>query len=1782
MALLEIYVLGDPELVFQALNAVTALFNHEDFRGMLGTALILGIILAGMRHAFSDGIFQAGESALKSNFGPWSLVMPIFVAYMATMPKGTFMVVDGVGGGAPYVVDNVPIVVGFPLAVSSSIGRVIAGNFETVFSQPDAGRMSKRGFMDSLYQLDNLRKLDLKSIRTSSNLNFDLGRSLMRYYVDCVKVDMDSIDPPPTLTTARLKATTDIMGDLVVGAFANIDTVLYTTASAAPSTGNVPTSNETQMSCGQAYELMKNAMADENLLSSAGDMIMGSVYKKQNSSLTLTAMTNEALAAVGMEAMSASRLITNTLISKQLAKAEIQQAAAGGANSQGWAMVLANAEQLKAAKWTTEKTLFDKYSRPFMAFIEILALAVAPLIPFILLTGSSKAMAGWLIMTVWIAMWAPILTLINFFVITKTKAELTVYMNALTTAGITDVDFLTSIEGFGYLASATNEWLAVGAMLSASTPIIAMAVLTGGMTGLTSLAGSLGKSDGTNMSPVAPTPMDSGPVMRGTPQSSLSGFTGASQEGMLGNMPKLSLSGAMSAGVSETRSASQRASEDFAATGGAALTNHLSNATTGQQTRALGRAALESTDSSMSQLQSAVNSASSGQKWSAATREAVMGAAMLAAKVGGGFDIGIFKAGMEGSLSTTSMSAAEKSAAIESGTTAMTSAGMEQKTTMAKQNQSFQNQGESIAMGATAGMDATQSQAYTAARKNMNVADQAYANAKQSNAGLGVSEAVDAFTANAMMRALSGSNAAQQFLSGLRANSKAINDGAKIAAEKFKAAGAQQGGDGSNTILDAATIQSVLESAAKGNPEAMKTAAVLAKMGAFITSPGESLAPLSSQTGSQLASIEGKLKKGKEAEKEVQDQVGKTGAELGAEKGMRTPQGTAPRAAGTKQESPVAPPAKAATPAAEVPSKDKSPAPVAPPAKAAATPASTPTTQGQGNRAVEPPAKAAATQVSPAKAPEGDGHGKSARTSQGQTPPTVAPPAKAARTPAATVGSSEGAGSGKAAMGSRRGGSAATSAVAAPTPATVATATPAPAAVASTSSTKVKSAAPTPKNKPHAAAASQATNDKGGEPVKPPMEASAPISPKLADSKPEAKDPEADSQDNSAKKKDDSNKPNYQQAAFLGMVNSIISNGQGGSPEIQAAVANLPEGTSFGMKKDDGSSEQYTKNATGGWDIARTDANGNKSQRQGRTADEASNVVLGTFLSGAKAAMAAESNGGNSFLARGKAAYEAMSQSSQDALKTVALAGGELKSDGKGGFAVSSPSYDTPRGGDAEPLGGKYMQPQEDEKLAADNPSGAQSTSSPEQKPEIKSENQPSSTSGGSPKPKTTSGGGSSQQGSSQKARQKARQEANKARAQAASASDNGPTSPLSGFSSAQSPSSSDAAFAVGKVNKPNLAPSDGKDSGKQARVPEKAPGYTPASSSATQPASSSATQPASSSAGQPASSSAGHTDGRGPGKAALAGRSGQVVATGGGDGSSGSDATTVRPSGSKGLDASNAGGSGESAFKSAFSAATQGDSPPSPSFPSSTNARDQMGPLRMPSGDPSKGFGGFKPIDQNAFLAEGLAKRDQAAAANEKAMPGKIAALPGKTASTAVATGGEIASNTWNWAKENPEEVAIIALGLIGGPGLGSVAANLSRGALKRIGTRMLAKDGASGGLKELAAHITRGNPAASKELLQEMGGNAADKFYGAVGRAAGSKGDSMKELAHGTGVAAQKAMRKSKVLEDLYGSKTPKSRAGGFPDQKSKIKGGHGKVSDLHDPTSPTFESMWNSFGH
>ena len=472
----EIISAANGDLLVEILNGVAMLTDGANFRGMMMLGMVIGLLLVGARALIT------GRLELQ-----WVLIGWLMYALMF-VPKVDVDVED-LGTGNTNVVANVPIGVAAIGTVTSQLGLGMAEAFQTVFATPG----SVTGYADSLNTLAAMREPgygDANDAAAGTAVNVDVQRTISRYLRDCVLYAIAVEDSPLSLTWERLRTSPNLLDDIRVEAV-SWWTVTYLDATEP---------DGTPQTCQAAYAAVRAQLAAGGGFRTEWFEYLGAKLGVDNAQSEVQGAMDHLFGAVG----SAQDFMLNALLAKELELADLDYQAAVG-NSAGVIMRTQAIEQ-RRVQWATEKTLFEEMARPLMGYIEGFFYAVSPIMAFIFVLGQFGVMlfGRYLLLAAWIQLWMPIMAVNNLYI--NHSAELA--LEELTDGGVN----LLSMTGMDSVWTEAASWIAVGGMMAAATPLLALMLLSGSYFAMTQLTNRMAGRDFTNEKLMAPDLMQPAPA----------------------------------------------------------------------------------------------------------------------------------------------------------------------------------------------------------------------------------------------------------------------------------------------------------------------------------------------------------------------------------------------------------------------------------------------------------------------------------------------------------------------------------------------------------------------------------------------------------------------------------------------------------------------------------------------------------------------------------------------------------------------------------------------------------------------------------------------------------------------------------------------------------------------------------------------------------------------------------------------------------------------------------------------------------------------------------------------------------------------------------------------------------------------------------------------------------------------------------------------------------------------------------------------------------------------
>lgn len=497
---------GDFGLMVQAFNGIAALTNHSSFVFIPTMGILIGLL------------YMTSRYITTFRMDLHHLITGVLLFYVMFVPKATVLL-ESPTTGSVVPVANVPIGLAAPLAITSQMGVYFTEQFETVFSVPSEASLLENGYSDALTILLKVRDFDIKATDANSSaasaLNQDVERSVQDYLTDCVMYNIYSV--APTITWAQIKQNTDPnIWNILKTDYVNIDTTLY--LDGAP----------VFESCSKAWDdINTKVFTSTAKVDSIGQSLMAMLGSAKTSAMTYDERLDVALGAIGISAGNSQRYMINSLMINMLSNSD--SIYSSKASDLGATIMKTQATNQNNTRWAAEESQFVRYSKPIISFIELFVIAATPIMAFVIVAfGQSGFMLAfkYIMMIVWVSMWAPTLALSNFFIHYKIVDFIQNY--ALQHATVNDS--ILNLGSLPLLWTQLQDWVAVGGMMAAATPALTLMLIYGSSVTATNLASKMNQGQSVDEKTLAPDIQKSAPIVNNQPAfdgTNTTGYNGA-------------------------------------------------------------------------------------------------------------------------------------------------------------------------------------------------------------------------------------------------------------------------------------------------------------------------------------------------------------------------------------------------------------------------------------------------------------------------------------------------------------------------------------------------------------------------------------------------------------------------------------------------------------------------------------------------------------------------------------------------------------------------------------------------------------------------------------------------------------------------------------------------------------------------------------------------------------------------------------------------------------------------------------------------------------------------------------------------------------------------------------------------------------------------------------------------------------------------------------------------------------------------------------------------------
>ena len=515
-----IYTLGDIDTLRVIFDGLSLMFDPSEttfFSGNDGLGLGVATTLAAMIALIGTMNQYITQQRLQMQ-GP---LMGLFIYAIVAVPTVDRMYISDINTGKTLPVYNVPLglgVLGYGMSlISYQTSQLMDTAFETVPIEGTAFESTLTGGSGFLSPIKTLYALRSSAV-------FDLDEALIynmysysRYCLHkAASEDATSGLPDVNFSSDRFKTVADPFGYMMDVEFISPNHLGAYAEFMDPATGR-----ESLQTCADVRTILA---ADETVQGSlayyldsspkfAGGLLRALVSDNDNKMQVCadggTCVTPADAITTAEE--SASQLLGGVTLAKQYFQLRVMHdfntliSSSREMDPDSAVMAINNineAIQTAQLQEALEGSTFLNFMIPAINFIISLFYALFPLAMLIMITKGMKAaeyLAGYLLIGIWGYSIFPVATAINYITIANTREAI---------AALINMDGYT-IYGYDMMVESVSNYLSVGSNMLAAAPIVTLAVITGSVFALTSVASSA----------AAPEGAAAGVAQRSTPQS---------------------------------------------------------------------------------------------------------------------------------------------------------------------------------------------------------------------------------------------------------------------------------------------------------------------------------------------------------------------------------------------------------------------------------------------------------------------------------------------------------------------------------------------------------------------------------------------------------------------------------------------------------------------------------------------------------------------------------------------------------------------------------------------------------------------------------------------------------------------------------------------------------------------------------------------------------------------------------------------------------------------------------------------------------------------------------------------------------------------------------------------------------------------------------------------------------------------------------------------------------------------------------------------------------------
>lgn len=451
-----IYGFGNSTAIHETLRSVANFCNSSLFNELMTFIAVSGMMVVGLTSGFN----QATAKRLSGYIVGVALVSYGFTGWGSGPLTVKVEVWDSVDG-TWHITGDVPALVGLPAAVVSTAGWEVTKQIESSFMIPDELKLSNGAPFNLAAALVN----DASKARITDP---NMSNALAYYVQDCFTTEVAR----GTLDATVLLKSTDFIKDIAVS---NQALMVNTTLAA---TGGVDGISEL-VTCPEAYSRIKQRI-DAVAASSAGAAAFLNEASAWASTPALNVVNTAAdsvayWASKGAVTSGGSAMVKQAAVLSTFTNSYSTVAAATGNSDFLTTLSIEQAKSSQYNSWVVGAEMFNRVMGYVLAILQVFIYGLTPLVFMaLLIPGIGPAMMkSFGQVLIWLALWQPLLAIVNFVVLSMQQADLNGVM------GSGGGGFGMTLSSIGFVTEKTANMRAAASLVGTMVPMLAWGMVKG-------------------------------------------------------------------------------------------------------------------------------------------------------------------------------------------------------------------------------------------------------------------------------------------------------------------------------------------------------------------------------------------------------------------------------------------------------------------------------------------------------------------------------------------------------------------------------------------------------------------------------------------------------------------------------------------------------------------------------------------------------------------------------------------------------------------------------------------------------------------------------------------------------------------------------------------------------------------------------------------------------------------------------------------------------------------------------------------------------------------------------------------------------------------------------------------------------------------------------------------------------------------------------------------------------------------------------------------------------